>query len=1037
MNAAKVSLMSEDELELLALEWFQEQGYHTVYGPDIESEGKSPERIDTHQIILRGRLLNALHKINPKVPTKVLEGVVDQLEKSSKADMIQANKSFHELLLDGVPVEYIMDGNRRGDRVKLIDFSNPLQNEYLAVNQFTVKGTKGHRRPDIVIFVNGLPVCVIELKKPTDEKADIWKAYDQLQTYKDEISDLFVCNEILVISDGFNARLGSLTASEEWFMRWRAIKNEKDKPLVEFELETMIRGFFDREMLLDFLRYFILFEENGGSIIKKIAGYHQFHAVRSAVQSVVRASQPDGDRKGGVVWHTQGSGKSISMACFTGKLLQQESMQNPTIVVVTDRNDLDGQLFETFSFSKMLLKQTPVQAESRDTLRDLLQDRPSGGIIFTTIQKFAPEKGDNRFQQLSERTNIVVIADEAHRSQYGFNAVLQKNSDEYKYGYAQHMRDGLPNATFIGFTGTPISLVEKDTQAVFGGYVSIYDIQDAVEDEATVKIYYESRLAKINLDEAAIPHLDDDVEDVIEDDEDQESKERTKSKWAALEKLVGAQPRMDQVAEDIVSHYETRTQSVEGKALVVCMSREICVQMYDALTKLRPGWHSEDPELGAIKVVMTGSASDKQHLQPHIYNGRTKKRLEKRFKDAKDDLNVVIVRDMWLTGFDAPICHTMYIDKPMRGHNLMQAIARVNRVLKGKDGGVVVDYIGIADELKKAMRIYAGAKGKGKQTVNTAEALAKLMEILDVARNLFSGFDYSRFKVNPNRLLVPAANHILGLEDGKKRFADTVLGMTKAFSLCSTLDDAKVFREEIAFFQAVKAVIVKFTAKPPVSEERKDSLLKQILDNAVVAEGVDDIFALAGIEKPDLSILSDEFLAEVKRMPYKNLALELLHKLLNDEFNSRLKTNVVLGKKYSELLKNSINRLIAKGVESAHVIEELIEIAKAFRAAAEKGEKMGLSPDEVAFYDALANNESAIKELGDEKLMEIAHVLVEKLRKSTTVDWQVRESVRAKLRNLVRVTLKRYKYPPDMQKEAVELVLEQATVLADSWSDVA
>jgi len=1027
--------LTEDQLEQLALDWFRNQEYDIVYSPDIACDGDRPERKDYNQVILTNRLLTAIKKINPAVPQAILESVVHQLEKPEHLSLTQNNRAFHELLLDGVEVEYEVEGNRRGDRVKLIDFNNPDQNEFLAVNQFTVKGTKMHRRPDIVIFINGFPIIVIELKKPTDEKADIWKAYDQIQTYKDEIQDLFVCNEVLVISDGFNARLGSLTASEEWFMRWRAVKNEQDKPLVEFELETMIRGFFDREMLLDYLHYFILYEETGGNIVKKIAGYHQYHAVRAAVESVVEASRPDGDRKGGVVWHTQGSGKSISMACFTGKLLQRESMQNPTIVVVTDRNDLDGQLFETFSDSKMLLKQTPVQAESREALRDLLKDRPSGGIIFTTIQKFAPEKDDNRFKQLTDRTNIVVIADEAHRSQYGFNAVLDKNSNIYKYGYAQHMRDGLPNATFIGFTGTPVSLVDKDTQAVFGEYVSIYDIQDAVDDEATVPIYYESRLAKLNLDEAAVPHIDDDVEEVLEDDEDTASREKTKSKWAALEKLVGAQNRMDQVAEDIVNHYETRTASVEGKALVVCMSREICVQMYDALTALKPEWDNDDPEKGSIKIVMTGSASDKKHLQKHVYSRRVKKRLEKRFKDPKDELQIVIVRDMWLTGFDVPICHTMYIDIPMRGHNLMQAIARVNRVLKGKDGGVVVDYIGIANELRKAMKTYTESKGKGKPTVNTAEALAKLNELIDVVQNLFSGFDYSGFKKHPNRLLVPAANHILGLDEGKKRYADTVLGITKAFSLCSTLDEAKAYREEIAFFQAVKAVIIKFTAVPPKSEEKRDSLLKHILDNAVVAEGVEDIFKLAGVEKPDLSILSDEFLDEVRRMPHKNLAVELLHKLLNDEFNSRLKSNVVLGKKYSELLKNSINKLISRGVESAEVIKELIEIAKEFKKAAEKGEKLGLNSDETAFYDALANNESAIKELGDEKLMEIAHVLVEKLRKSTTVDWQVRESVRAKLRNLVRVTLKRYKYPPDKRKEAVDLVLEQATVLAESWTD--
>jgi type I restriction enzyme R subunit len=738
---------------------------------------------------------------------------------------------------------------------------------------------------------------------------------------------------------------------------------------------------------------------------------------------------------GGIVWHTQGSGKSISMVCFAAKLMQQKEMENPTLVVVTDRNDLDGQLFQTFVGARSLLRETPQQATNRDELRALLAGRPSGGIIFTTVQKFTPEPGEDKFPLLSERTNIVVIADEAHRSQYGFRAVLDKKTGQYKYGFAKHLRDALKNATFVGFTGTPVEGADKDTRAVFGDYVSIYDIQDAVDDGATVPIFYESRLAKLDLNPAEMEQLNADVEEVFEDEEDAALKEAAKTKWAALEKLVGAQPRIDQVAADIVQHFEARNGAVEGKAMIVAMSREICARLYQAIVALRPAWHSDDPAQGAIKVVMTGSAADSALLQPHIYNATTKKLLEKRFKDAADPLKIVIVRDMWLTGFDVPCLHTMYVDKPMRDHNLMQAIARVNRVFHDKEGGLVVDYIGIAAELRSALRTYTESKGKGQPALDAAEALAKLKELMDVARGLLHGFDFGAYRTKAAALLLPAANFVLGLEDGKKRWADAVLAITKAFSLCGTLDEAIVLREEIAFFQAIKAVIAKATeSDKKLSEDRKNAVLKQILDNAVVAQGVEDIFKLAGLERPDIGILSDAFLEEVRQLPQRNFAIELLQKLLNDQVKSRARTNVVLERKFSERLLAALNRYRSRAIESAQVIEELIEMAKEFRAAAERGDALGLNESELAFYDALADNESALRELGDAILKKIAVEITEKLRNSTTVDWQKRDSIRARLRNLVRITLRRYKYPPDQQEEAIRLVLDQAERLSDLWT---
>ncbi len=841
-------------------------------------------------------------------------------------------------------------------------------------------------------------------------------------------------------------------------MPWRTIKNEDDKPLLEWQLETLVRGFFDRELLLDYMRYFVLFETDGEQIIKKIAGYHQFHAVREAVRVTVIAAQAltgdkvsdkraaysedvqRGSKKAGVVWHTQGSGKSISMCCYAGKLLQQAEMNNPTLLIVTDRNDLDGQLFATFSCAQALLKQVPVQANDREELRRLLSERESGGIIFTTVQKFSPIEGESEHPILNARHNIVVISDEAHRSQYGLKAVLTKEG-EYKFGYAKHMRDAIPNASFIGFTGTPIAFDDKDTRAVFGGYVSIYDIQDAVDDGATVPIYYESRLAKLDLNHADIEALSSQVDDVIEDEEDVGLREKTKGEWSRLEKLVGAGPRLKQVAADLVAHFESRNESMEGKAMVVGMSRDICAQLYSEIIALRPEWHDSDPEKGAIKVVMTGSASDRALLQPHIYNKQTKKRLEKRFKDAADPLKMVIVRDMWLTGFDAPCCHTMYVDKPMKGHNLMQAIARVNRVFKDKPGGLVVDYIGIANELKQAVKTYTDSKGRGEPTLLAEEAFSILLEKMDVVHGLFAktpngaGFDTSGYETKAHQLLVPAENYLIGLTDGKKRFVDVMLAITKSYSLCSTLDEAKELRKEIAFLSAVKAAITKFTTvDKKLSQEEKNSALKQILDNAVIAEGVADVFALCGLDKPNIGLLSDEFLEDVRQMPYRNLAVELLEKLLKDTIKAKTRNNVVQEKKFSDRLLETLRKYNNRAIETAQVIEELIQMAKDFQDALQREAELGLNPDEVAFYDALANNESAVRELGDEILKQIAVEITEKLRQSTTVDWQVRDSVRAKLRILVRRTLQRYKYPPDMAVEAVELILKQAEVLSNAWT---
>jgi type I restriction enzyme R subunit len=1069
--------MTEDQLEQEALGWLTEVGYTHLSGYDIAPDGPAPERDHFRQVLLPQRLRKAITRLNPHIPLAAQEDAFKQVQDLGTPALLSANRHFHRLLVGGVPVQYQKDGETRGDFVRLVDWGNAaaseVGNEWLAVNQFSLKGPHHTRRPDIILFLNGLPVVLLELKNPADENADIGRAYEQIQTYKAQIPDVFQYNEVLVVSDGSEALMGSLSSNAERFMAWRTIDGLALDPLGQFnELETLVRGALAPAYLLDYLRYFVLFEDDGG-LIKKVAGYHQFHAVRAAIEHVVAASRPGGSHKGGVVWHTQGSGKSITMTCFAARVMQEPAMANPTIVVITDRNDLDGQLFGVFSLAQDLLREQPVQVETRQDLRVKLANRPSGGIVFATIQKFMPGEDEDTFPVLSDRSNIVVIADEAHRTQYGFEAKLKtikrkagmpdaaasavttgddassalpanfvppayEVEHKYQAGYAQHLRDALPNATFVAFTGTPVSSEDRDTRAVFGDYIHVYDMQQAKEDGATVAIYYESRLAKLSLKDSELPHLDEEVDELAEDEEES-TQAKLKSRWAALEKVVGAEPRVAAVAFDLVKHFEERNKAQNGKAMVVAMSRDICVHLYDEITKLRADWHDADPEKGAVKIVMTGSASDKALLRPHIYSGQVKKRLEKRFKDPTDPLRLVIVRDMWLTGFDAPCVHTLYVDKPMKGHNLMQAIARVNRVFKDKQGGLVVDYIGIGNELKAAMKEYTASKGRGKPTVDAHEAYAVLEEKLDVLRAMLHGFNYSGFLTGGHKVLAGAANHVLGLKsegqrDGKKRFADMALAMSKAFTLCCTLDEAKAVREEVAFMQAVKVILTKKDiTQQKKTDEQRELAIRQIISSAVVSDSVVDIFDAVGLDKPNIGLLDDEFLAQVKNLPERNLAVELLERLLEGEIKSRFATNVVQERKFSELLGNVIKRYQNRSIETAQVMEELVEMARKFREAASRGESLGLSDDEVKFYDALIINESAVRELSDETLKKIAHELAESLRQNISVDWAQRESVRAKLRLMVKRILRKYKYPPDLADAAVELVLEQAETIGEEW----
>ncbi len=1039
--------MTEDQLEQESLEWLQSVGYTQLNARDLDHCDPRLERSSTQEVLLAVELRAAIARLNPQVPTSAQEDAFKQIRDVASPALLAANRAFHRLLINGVPVQYQKDGETRGDFVKLIDWANVDRNTWLAVQQFTIRGPRHTRRPDIILFVNGLPLVLIELKNPADVKADIWMAYDQIQTYKEQIADAFVYNELLVISDGTEARLGSLSASGERFMQWRTIDGVTLDPLGKFqELETLVRGVLAPHYLLDYLRYFVLFEDDG-VLVKKVAGYHQFHAVRAAIERVVTAVSTDDANKrgkGGVVWHTQGSGKSITMTCFTARVMQEPSMENPTIVVITDRNDLDGQLLNVFSLSQDLLREQPQQATTRGKLRELLSNRPAGGIIFATIQKFMPGEDEDTFPELSARRNIMVIADEAHRTQYGFEAKLKgkPGAEAYKAGYAQHLRDALPNATFVAFTGTPISSTDRDTQAVFGDHIHVYDMQQAQEDGATVAIYYESRLAKLDINAASISSIDEQVDELTEDEEEsQEAK--LKSRWAALERVVGAEPRVASIAADLIAHFDERNAAQDGKAMVVAMSRDICAHLYTEIIKLRPDWHHEDPAKGAIKVVMTGSASDKALLRPHVYSSQDKKLLERRFKDPSDPLRLVIVRDMWLTGFDAPCVHTLYVDKPMKGHNLMQAIARVNRVFKDKQGGLVVDYIGIGEDLKAAMKAYTAGKGRGRPTVDAREALAVLLEKLDVLRSMLHGFDYSTFESAPHKTLAGAANHVLGIKgekerDGKKRFADHALAMSHAFSLCCTLPEAKGLRNEVAFMQAVKVILTKPSmVKARLTNEARELAIRQIINSAVVSGEVVDIFAAVGLDKPNIGLLDDEFLAQVQSLPERNLAVELLERLMHGEIKSRFSTNVVQDRKFSDMLADVIKRYQNRSIETAQVMEELIAMAKKFREAATRGEGLGLSDDEVKFYDALANNEAAVLLLKDETLKLIAQELTTSLRKNLTVDWSERESVRAKLRLLVRRVLRKYKYPPDMADDAISLVLQQAERFGEEWSESA
>ena len=1039
--------MSEDQLERETLGWLAEVGYTPLRGLDIAPDGVRPERSDYRQVLLRQRLRAAIGRLNPGIPAAAREDALKQVVDLGIPSQLAANRRFHQLLVAGVPVQYQEDGETRGDFVRLIDWAKATTNEWLAIKQFSIKGPQHTRRPDIILFVNGLPLVLLELKNPADQDADIWKAYHQIQTYKEQIPDIFQYNELLVIADGSEARVGSLSGNGERFMQWRTIDGVTLDPLGPFnELETLVRGLLAPTILLDYLRFFVLFEDDGTTLVKKIAGYHQFHAVRAAIVEVVTASQPGGSRKGGVVWHTQGSGKSITMTCFAARVMREAAMENPTIVVITDRNDLDGQLYGVFSLAQDLLREQAVQAETRQDLRARLGNRPSGGIVFATIQKFMPGEDEDTYPLLSDRHNIVVIADEAHRTHYGFSAQMKLARGpqgvqeappglltRYQVGYAQHLRDALPNATFVAFTGTPVAMEDRDTRAVFGDYIHVYDMQQAREDGATVPIYFESRLARLALKADELPQIDAEVDELAEDEEDSQ-KAKLKSRWAALEKVVGAEPRIASVAADLVAHFEERNQAQTGKALIVAMSREICVHRYDEIIRLRPHWHDADAEKGAIKIVMTGSASDKALLRPHIHSAQVKKRLEKRFKDPLDPLRLVIVRDMWLTGFDVPCAHTLYVDKPMRSHNLMQAIARINRVFKDKQGGLVVDYIGIANELKSALKEYTRSQGRGRPTVDVHEAYAVLAEKIDLLRSLLHGFDYSDFLTAGHQRLAGAANHVLGQQDGKRRFADLALAMSKAFTLCCTLDEAKAVREEVAFLQAIKVLLT----KPQLSQQKKTNeerelAIRQIIASAVVSEAVVDIFDAVGLDKPNIGILDDAFLAEVQNLPQRNLAVELLERLLEGEIRSRFAGNVVQEKKFSELLAQVITRYQNRAIETAQVIDELIEMARKFKAVAERGNELGLTEDEIRFYDALANNESAVRELGDETLKKIAHELTANLRRNLSVDWSQRESVRARLRLMVKRILRKYKYPPDQQESAVELVLQQAQALGEAW----
>lgn len=1073
-----MTLITENKIEAFAIELLNKIGYDYLYAPDIAPDGETPERESYSQVLLLNRLRNAVHKINSGIPAMAQSEAIKEIQRITSPELLANNEAFHRLLTEGIPITKRINGEDRGDRVWLIDFQNPLNNDFVVANQLTVIENNHNKRPDVVIFVNGIPLVVIELKNPTDENATIKSAYKQIETYKALIPGLFTYNAITVISDGLEAKAGSLSAGFSRYMAWKSADGKAEASHLVSQLETLIQGMLNKETLLDLVRHFIVFEKSAKedtatgittiSTVKKLAAYHQYYAVNRAVESTMRAAgyttkvlatiteespesyglpgvkrQAVGDRKGGVVWHTQGSGKSLSMVFYTGKIVL--ALNNPTVLVITDRNDLDDQLFDTFAASKQLLRQEPVQAEGRDHLKDLLKVA-SGGVVFSTIQKFQPEEG-NVYDQLTNRSNIIVIADEAHRTQYGFRAKTVDAKDEAGnvigsktvYGFAKYMRDALPNATYLGFTGTPIESTDVNTPAVFGNYVDIYDIAQAVEDGATVRIFYESRLAKVALTEEG-KKLIDDLDDEL-DQEDLTTTQKAKAKWTQLEALIGSKNRINNIAKDIVTHFEQRQEVFTGKGMIVAMSRRIAAELYEAIIALKPEWHSDDLKKGVIKVVMTSSSADGPLIAKHHSTKEQRRKLADRMKDPEDELKLVIVRDMWLTGFDAPSMHTLYIDKPMKGHNLMQAIARVNRVYKDKPGGLIVDYLGIASDLKKALSFYSDAGGKGDPTILQEQAVQLMLEKMEVVSQMFHGFAYeSFFEADTSKklsLILTAEEHILGLEDGKKRFINEVTALSKAFAIAIPHDQAMDAKDEVAFFQAVKARLAKFDGTGSGrTDEEIETTIRQVIDKALVSEQVIDVFDAAGIKKPDISILSEEFLMELKSMQHKNIALEVLKKLLNDEIKSRSKKNLIQSRTLMEMLENSIKRYHNKVLTAAEVIDELIKLSKEITKMDGEANKLGLTDFEYAFYTAVANNESAKELMQQDKLRELAVVLTEKVKQNASIDWTIKESVKAKLKVIVKRTLRHFGYPPDMQMLATETVLKQAEMIASEMTKV-
>ena len=1022
---------TEANLEEAILEWLKDDlGYSVVFGPNIAHDGEYPERSSYEDIVLVGRLRSAIHRINPTIPEESREEAIKKIINMpySSPSFLTANQSFHKMVSEGVDVEYKRkDGTVAGDKVYLFDYNNLNNNDWLAVNQFTIIENNHNRRPDIIIYINGLPIAVFELKNPSDPDATLKSAFNQIETYKKDIPSLFAYNELCVLVDHVkNATVGTISSDMDRFMGWKSMDGKDINR--NNDLETLIKGIFSKERIFDIIKNFIVFERekdlknNANKLVKKISAYHQYFAVNEAVKRTLQASP--GDHRGGVVWHTQGSGKSLSMVFYTGKIIQ--SLNNPTIVLLTDRNDLDGQLFGVFSNCSDLFRQIPKQAQDRNNLRQLLSVA-SGGVIFTTIQKFLPDNRGEAYPLLSDRNNIVVIADEAHRSQYDFID-----------GFARHMHDALPNATFIGFTGTPIEFSDKNTRAVFGEYIDIYDITRAVEDKATVPIYYEARLAKIELLKEATPTIDAEFEELTEGEEI-EKKERLKSKWARLEAMIGSEKRIKLIAKDVVDHFESRLSTMDGKGMFVSMSRRIAVELYEEIINLRPQWHSDDINKGFIKLVMTGSASDPADYQKHIHTKEGRDLLAERMRNPKDELKLVIVRDMWLTGFDAPSLHTMYIDKPMKGHGLMQAIARVNRVYKDKPGGLIVDYLGIAPSLKEAL-LYYTQEGRQEPIIDQEKAIGIMIEKYELAKSMYYGFDYSKYFSNSAKEKAESAgkamDHILGIENGKKRYLQIVSELSQAFALSVPSNEALRIRDEVAFFQTVKAFIIKFEQSGGLggpTMDDYDQAIRQIVSDAVASDKVINIFDAAGLKSPNIAVLSDEFLAEVKGLERKNVALEVLKKLLNDEIRTMEKKFLVKSRSFSKMLEETIKRYQNQTIEAAQVIAELVELAKKIREEKERGEELNLTEDEVAFYDALCENDSAVMELGDETLKQIAQELVAMLRKNTTIDWTLRQSVQARLRVLVKKLLNKYKYPPDKQEQATKTVLEQAEILCKDW----